>query len=79
MVIVLVAKIVRLTVLKCSVWPAFWSTAPSWPVGGEIDTFEGINNVMNNRMTLHTEPVSLLQYFEAYASDAKGVSRVAHK
>ncbi|KLO11798.1 hypothetical protein SCHPADRAFT_905736 [Schizopora paradoxa] len=40
----------------CSVWPAFWSTAPSWPVGGEIDTFEGINNVLMNRMTLHTEP-----------------------
>lgn len=20
----------------CSVWPAFWSTAPNWPDGGEI-------------------------------------------
>ncbi|EJC98440.1 uncharacterized protein FOMMEDRAFT_96314 [Fomitiporia mediterranea MF3/22] len=40
----------------CSTWPAFWSTAPDWPNGGEIDTFEGINDVKNNRMTLHTEP-----------------------
>lgn len=45
--------------IQCSTWPAFWSTAPSWPVGGEIDTFEGINNVTLNRMTLHTEPVSI--------------------
>ncbi|KAL8279304.1 hypothetical protein RQP46_008341 [Phenoliferia psychrophenolica] len=25
----------------CSVWPAWWSQAPDWPAGGEIDTFEG--------------------------------------
>lgn len=37
-----------------------WSVAPNWPAGGEIDTFEGINDVKNNRMTLHTEPVSNL-------------------
>ncbi|PAV15039.1 glycoside hydrolase family 16 [Pyrrhoderma noxium] len=40
----------------CSTWPAFWSTGPSWPSGGEIDTFEGINNNTRNTMTLHTEP-----------------------
>ncbi|KAJ3564581.1 hypothetical protein NP233_g8201 [Leucocoprinus birnbaumii] len=40
----------------CSVWPAFWSKAPTWPDGGEIDTFEGINMVQNNQMTLHTNP-----------------------
>ncbi|KAL5519765.1 hypothetical protein ACEPAG_1425 [Sanghuangporus baumii] len=40
----------------CSTWPAFWSTTPDWPIGGEIDTFEGINDVKNNSMTLHTEP-----------------------
>ena len=37
-----------------------WSVAENWPAGGEIDTFEGINDVKNNRMTLHTEPVSSL-------------------
>ncbi|KAJ8081049.1 hypothetical protein PM082_017889 [Marasmius tenuissimus] len=40
----------------CSVWPAFWSHAPEWPVGGEIDTFEGVNQVTRNQMALHTTP-----------------------
>ncbi|KAI0265538.1 glycoside hydrolase family 16 protein [Gloeopeniophorella convolvens] len=40
----------------CSVWPAFWSQAPGWPTGGEIDTFEGVNNVTNSQISLHTEP-----------------------
>jgi len=40
----------------CSVWPAFWSQAPNWPTGGEIDTFEGVNQVVLNQMSLHTEP-----------------------
>ncbi|KAI0049424.1 glycoside hydrolase family 16 protein [Auriscalpium vulgare] len=40
----------------CSVWPAFWSQAPNWPTGGEIDTFEGVNMVLNSQSALHTEP-----------------------
>ncbi|KAF8532007.1 glycoside hydrolase family 16 protein [Gautieria morchelliformis] len=40
----------------CSVWPAWWSQAPNWPKGGEIDTFEGVNQVTHNQMALHTEP-----------------------
>lgn len=39
----------------CSVWPAWWSQAPDWPTGGEIDTFEGVNLVTMNQMALHTE------------------------
>ncbi|KAK0201545.1 glycoside hydrolase family 16 protein [Desarmillaria ectypa] len=39
----------------CSVWPAWWSQAPNWPTGGEIDTFEGVNLVTRNQMALHTE------------------------
>ncbi|KAH9022295.1 glycoside hydrolase family 16 protein [Lactarius hengduanensis] len=39
----------------CSVWPAFWSFAPDWPTGGEIDTFEGVNMVPNAQMALHTD------------------------
>lgn len=42
--------------VQCSVWPAFWSQAPNWPVGGEIDTFEGVNMVHNSQSSLHTEP-----------------------
>lgn len=42
----------------CSVWPAFWSyaVASNWPAGGEIDTFEAVNNILNAQMALHTEP-----------------------
>ncbi|KAJ7109083.1 glycoside hydrolase family 16 protein [Mycena crocata] len=39
----------------CSVWPAFWSQAPNWPAGGEIDTFEHWNMELHNEMTLHTD------------------------
>ncbi|KAH9950667.1 concanavalin A-like lectin/glucanase domain-containing protein [Amylocystis lapponica] len=38
----------------CSVWPSFWSSSQIWPAGGEIDTFEGVNQVTMNQMTLHT-------------------------
>ncbi|EGO23746.1 glycoside hydrolase family 16 protein [Serpula lacrymans var. lacrymans S7.9] len=31
------------------------SQAPSWPAGGEIDTFEGVNMMTMNQMSLHTE------------------------
>jgi len=40
----------------CSVWPAFWSQAPDWPTGGEIDTYEHWNMELHNQMTLHTDP-----------------------
>ncbi|KAJ7062356.1 glycoside hydrolase family 16 protein [Mycena amicta] len=40
----------------CSVWPAFWAQAPSWPSGGEVDTLEHWNMELHNQMTLHTEP-----------------------
>jgi hypothetical protein len=38
----------------CSVWPAWWSVGPNWPMGGEIDVVEGVNNQATNQMTLHT-------------------------
>ncbi|KAL8662680.1 MAG: hypothetical protein Q9168_008217 [Polycauliona sp. 1 TL-2023] len=40
----------------CGVWPAFWSTGPSWPSNGEIDIIEGVNLQSTNKMTMHTDP-----------------------
>jgi len=40
----------------CGVWPAFWSVGPNWPAGGEIDVVEGVNNQLNNQVTLHSGP-----------------------
>ncbi|KAL8653596.1 MAG: hypothetical protein Q9226_003790 [Calogaya cf. arnoldii] len=40
----------------CGVWPAFWSTGPSWPSNGEIDILEGVNLQSTNKITLHSDP-----------------------
>jgi len=40
----------------CGVWPAWWSNGPNWPIGGEIDILEGVNDYTNNQATLHTNP-----------------------
>jgi len=40
----------------CGTWPAWWSNGPNWPVGGEIDIVEGVNDYTNNQATVHTNP-----------------------
>ncbi|KAF8480835.1 concanavalin A-like lectin/glucanase domain-containing protein [Russula ochroleuca] len=37
----------------CGTWPAFWTVGPNWPVEGEIDIVEGVNNYTNNQATIH--------------------------
>ena len=38
----------------CSTWPSFWTVGPNWPLAGEIDIVEGINDQPANQMTLHS-------------------------
>jgi hypothetical protein len=38
----------------CGIWPAWWSAGPNWPMSGEVDIVEGINNQKSNQYTLHS-------------------------
>ena len=50
---------------ECGVWPAAWllsdGLSGEWPLGGEIDVFEGVNDAAGNVMTLHTSPDCKIQ------------------
>jgi hypothetical protein len=41
----------------CGTWPATWEVEENnWPLGGEVDIVEGVNDVGPNSATLHTSP-----------------------
>ncbi|KAF2278504.1 uncharacterized protein EI97DRAFT_431731 [Westerdykella ornata] len=51
----LVADIKHMPASECGTWPAFWLLGrEQWPVGGEIDILEGVNDDVRNSVTLHT-------------------------
>jgi len=41
----------------CATWPAWWQNGPNWPIGGEIDILEGVNNFKINQVSVHTDNV----------------------
>ena len=45
---------IKLTFTAFLVTQAWWSQGADWPNGGEIDTFEGVNQQKTNQMALHT-------------------------
>ena len=38
----------------CGTWPAWWTIGPNWPYNGEIDILEGVNQLTQNAMSLHS-------------------------
>ncbi|KAI8939458.1 hypothetical protein NX059_003234 [Plenodomus lindquistii] len=58
----LIADIRHMPSSICGTWPAFWllsgknenGTELAWPIGGEIDILEGVNDYDTNAVTLHT-------------------------
>ncbi|KAF2428273.1 hypothetical protein EJ08DRAFT_699133 [Tothia fuscella] len=46
----------HIPVNKCGVWPSFWLVGPTWPIDGEIDIIEGVNEMPQNQITIHSKP-----------------------
>lgn len=56
----------------CGSWPAWWSNGPNWPIGGEIDILEGVNDYTNNQYTIHTDSGCQLTTDDASKLDITG-------
>ncbi|EHK45153.1 glycoside hydrolase family 16 protein, partial [Trichoderma atroviride IMI 206040] len=49
----IVARFSHLPANKCGSWPSFWTLGDNWPSGGEIDVYEGWNNILDNQPAFH--------------------------
>ncbi|KAL6873334.1 concanavalin A-like lectin/glucanase domain-containing protein [Trichoderma longibrachiatum] len=49
----IVARFTHLPANRCGSWPSFWTLGDSWPNDGEIDVYEGWNNIVNNQPAFH--------------------------
>ncbi|KAH7370519.1 concanavalin A-like lectin/glucanase domain-containing protein [Rhexocercosporidium sp. MPI-PUGE-AT-0058] len=52
----IIADIAHMPDSICGSWPAFWTVGSTWPINGEIDIIEGVNDDTTNHITLHTSP-----------------------
>ncbi|KAF6839631.1 beta-endoglucanase [Colletotrichum plurivorum] len=50
----MVARFTHLPKPVCGAWTAFWSYGSPWPTKGELDWFEGWNNMAVNKPAAHT-------------------------
>jgi hypothetical protein len=52
----MIADIRHMPSSECGSWPAMWllSSSDKWPMDGEIDILEGVNDYTSNSVTLHT-------------------------
>jgi hypothetical protein len=54
-----VADIAHMPGNACGMWPAFWTLGSgSWPLNGEIDIIEGVNQLTTNKASLHSGSTS---------------------
>lgn len=53
-----ILDLAHMPVATCGTWPSFWSLGGTgtWPMSGEIDIIELVNDVSNNLNSLHTLP-----------------------
>jgi hypothetical protein len=72
----LIADIAHMPASTCGSWPAFWLLGKQdWPLGGEIDILEGVNDYTSNAVTLHTSPGCKVDNTSSLASG--GISQSA--
>ncbi|KAH7137994.1 concanavalin A-like lectin/glucanase domain-containing protein [Dendryphion nanum] len=71
----LVADITHMPSSGCGSWPAFWMLGKEkWPLGGEVDILEGVNDYQHNAVTLHTSPGCIVDNATSSSSSSSSSS-----
>ena len=61
----------------CGTWPAFWLFGPNWPIQGEIDIIEVVNNGDANAATCHTGASCGMSYVDTASFTGKWATNQA--
>jgi hypothetical protein len=73
----LIADIAHMPASTCGSWPAYWLLGKQeWPVGGEIDILEGVNDYDSNAVTLHTSAGCVVDNSTAPAMRGTGYTTI---